>query len=221
MKKIISFGITLIACIVLFCVSASALSEDEVKELFKKAEEVAAVFYGDGEYYFNADDMQEYKFFVNDMERTYFNTKLTPEQMQEFLETMFSKSAIEEMYSYYGSNGRTRFIVRDGMVYCDCYSYIPLFVGPYPVKEFSITENTEDRVVYHMKISRNEYYAEYDYILEKQEDGSWIFTQYHYSNHVVLRLEENPQTSDASVIAVGALALSALAAAVVLRKKRG
>ena len=125
------------------------------------------------------------------------------------------------MTSYKKGGERSRFIEHDGILYYDLY-FVPFFVGDYPKKEFSIKENTGQRVVYSMKISRYDNSAEYDYILEKQANGSWIFTKYHYSNDVIISLENNnPQTSDAPLIAVCALALSALAAAVVLRKKRG
>jgi hypothetical protein len=218
MKKTILSVFMMIICIVLFGVSTKALSENEIKELFDKAEEIAGTYYRDKNYEFGSDDTEQYTFFVRGKDRYYFNTKMSPEQMQDLLESLFSDTVIKEIISYRGEE--TRFIERDGTVYYDIYDF-PLFVGDYPHKEFSIKENTENRVVYSMKISRYGNSTEYDYVLEKQADGSWIFTKYHYSNDVIISLERNnPKTSDAPVIAVCALAVSAAAAVVFIKKRR-
>ncbi len=218
MKRIISLFLTIITCVVLFSVSTSALSENEAAELFDKAEEIAGTYYRDKNYDFGSDDTEQYTFFVRGTERYYFNTKMSPAQMHDLLKSVFSDNVIKEITSYRGEE--TRFIERDGIIYYDIYDY-PMFVGDYPQKEFSIKENTENRVVYSMKISRYDDSAEFDYVLEKQTDESWIFTKYHYSNDVILSYENNnPKTSDAPVIAICALVISAAAAVVVLKKKR-
>ena len=70
----------------------------------------------------------------------------------------------------------------------------------------------------------------YDYVFHLKDDGEYEITNYiptssmYYGNEdlfISRYRKDNPQTSDTPVIAVCALALSALAAAVVLRKKRG
>ena len=69
---------------------------------------------------------------------------------------------------------------------------------------------------------------EYEFELEREDDGHFRFTRFTPIDDNAFRSVYpeyeylyNPQTSDAPLIAVCAPALSALAAAVVLRKKRG
>lgn len=105
--------------------------------------------------------------------------------------------------------------------------------------EFKITSQTENKVVLHLDFYKPyfpdepeyaEFIGEYDYIYEKQEDGTWKFATYkapmcgnYYnksllSEHVYKQL--NPQTGDNGITAVIALCAVSAAVMVILKKNK-
>ncbi len=219
MKEFLYVPVLALLMLFSFAFTASALDKSDIMEFFDKAEEISGTYYCDKNYTFGTDDEKQYTFVIAGQERYYLNTKMTSDQMYSLLHEYFSDNIISEITSYKRDGENTRFIERDGLIYYDIFDY-PLFVGEYPVKEFTIKSASNDRIVLSMKISRYDKAATYDYIIEKEDDGKWRFTKYHYSNDIIIRLEmNNPVTSDSAVYITAAAGVIALCCAVICKKK--
>lgn len=84
--------------------------------------------------------------------------------------------------------------------------------------DHEIVSKTDKRIVLRVFPLKSEYPDEYyDYVLEKNADGNWIFTNYINFRYIID--QDNPDTPDAPVIAVCVFALSSAAAAVLVKKK--
>ena len=220
----------------------AAIGDSEAEDLFSRAETMATWFtlftphtgdgdplklrYGGKEIYLNGENIE-----TSDngdslpyvLVENYKNT----DELEKDLETVFSHDIAERLinarYDERGA-GYTHFVEYDGALYFKAWAYANNY-GTRPELKFERISDGDEKTVFRASyIDVNGESRTYDYAIGT-ENGRRVFTsfelpQYLYYKDVLNGEIASPMTADAPVITVCALALSALAAAVVLRKKR-
>ncbi len=141
----------------------------------------------------------------------------TKEKMLAFLKTYFSSETANDLLS------SDAFTEHNGYLYEKRGNVSLTTVNKNDIKSVIVEFTSDDTAVISVEIDRytadsNHVSKIKEYKVRRNSDNNWIFDPY----ELYLSGDDvNPQTADAPLIAVCAPALSALAAAVVLRKKRG
>ena len=202
------------------------IGADELYSLLNEATGIAGAFNGSSRVFHDYDENDTRTVTSNGRECEYARLKGDVDTMQKLKEKLavyFSQSIAD----YYMSvNERVRCIAEfDGKLY-----YLKGYAAQRMNDELDqsnsrieVIGSDDGRIRFRLTVSGDMDEARsYVYELERR-GGSFFFTDYVLPSeigHNEVPGTGNPQTSDAPLIAVCALALSALAAAVVLRKKR-
>ena len=236
MKKIICVVTSVIMIVVLsICVTADSGKEaEELEKRFYESVCIYSWFGSSGEMGLNgsggfpnpeslhpSDYPEDFEKLLitedGDFHVVLFDECNTKEKMLAFLKTYFSSETANDLLS------SDAFTEHNGYLYEKRGNVSLTTVEKDDIKSFSVEFTSDDTAYISVEIDRHTedghpVRTTKHYTARRDSDNNWIFDPYQlylYGDDV------NPQTSDAPLIAVCALALSALAAAVVLRKKRG
>ncbi len=156
------------------------------------------------------------------------NYKNTAE-LKEDLKTVFSDGIVERLLNkrYTMSDGCSypHFVEYNGRLYYKNWAYASNY-NTRPEINLKAEQTTKTKLIYSASFKDiHESDKSYDYKFELV-DGRWVFTKfelpkYLYHKDVIKEDFASPMTADVPVIAVCALAVSAIAAAVIFKKKRG
>ena len=237
MRRIISATLIMFFVFTLNAFAVKDMTDEEIKEHFLHAAWAYAWWCGDSdmdqenelngmtrieypsdvENFIEVQKISDGETFTDKFYIVPFEEINTKEKMRNYLLTFFSSEKVDEIMK----NDMPFKEGKNGYLY-KLPGYVRQLSGPqvYEPADYEVISRTNKTIVLRVYPDKTRYSDKYyDYKLEKNDNGAFVFTNY-ISYREILSIE-NPQTADAPLIAVCAPALSALAAAVVLRKKHG